>query len=141
MKKSAQQRAAISLMGAAGRFRRQARCILEGHGISSSQYNILRILRGAEGVLPIMAIRDRMIDREPSITRLIDRLEEKGLVRRQPSPEDRRRVDCSITAAGLALLDELDDPVDATDRRLMSGLTKTELRTLTELLDRVAVEE
>ena len=74
-------------MAAAGRFRRQAGCVLDGHGVSASQYNILRILRGAGGELPIMTIRDRMVDRQPSITRLVDRLDAKGLVRRTPSQE------------------------------------------------------
>ena len=140
MSMSGEQKAAIALMAAAGRFRRQAGCVLDGHGISSSQYNVLRILRGAGGELPIMTIRDRMADREPSITRLVDRLEGKGLVRRTHSKEDRRRVDCEITAEGSALLKDLDSPVDETDRCLMQGLTKADLRTLAGLLDRVAPE-
>jgi DNA-binding MarR family transcriptional regulator len=137
---SAQQRAAIALMAAAGRFRRQALSVLDGRGISASQYNILRILRGADGVLPIMTIRDRMVDREPSITRLIDRLEGKGLVRRTPCEEDRRRVYCAITTEGRALLEDLAEVVDEVDRRLLSGFTKAETEALSALLDRVAPE-
>jgi DNA-binding MarR family transcriptional regulator len=137
---SAQQRAAIALMAAAGRFRRQALSVLDGRGISASQYNILRILRGADGVLPIMTIRDRMVDREPSITRLIDRLEGKGLVRRTPCEEDRRRVYCAITTEGRALLEDLAEVVDEVDRRLLSGFTNAETEALSALLDRVAPE-
>lgn len=138
MSVSSEQKAVIALMAAAGRFRRQAGGVLDGHEVSTSQYNILRILRGAGGELPIMTIRDRMIDREPSITRLVDRLEEKGLVRRAPSQEDRRRVDCAITPDGSALLEELDNSVDEMDQRLMSGFTKGELKALADLLARVA---
>ena len=137
---SGEQKTVIALMAAAGRFRRQAGCVLDGHGVSASQYNILRILRGAGGELPIMTIRDRMVDRQPSITRLVDRLDAKGLVRRTPSQEDRRRVDCAITAKGAALLKELDGSVDETDRRLMGGFTKAELKALDGLLNRVAPE-
>ena len=81
-----------------------------------------------------------MVDRQPSITRLVDRLDAKGLVRRTPSQEDRRRVDCAITAKGAALLKELDGSVDETDRRLMGGFTKAELKALDGLLNRVAPE-
>ena len=73
-----------------------------------------------------------------SITRLVDRLEGKGLVRRTHSQEDRRRVDCMITAEGSELLEGLDGPVDEADRRLMNGFTKADLETLAGLLDRVA---
>jgi MarR family transcriptional regulator, organic hydroperoxide resistance regulator len=137
---SVQQKAAIALMAAAGRFRRQAVSVLDGRGISASQYNILRILSGADGVLPIMTIRDRMVDREPSITRLIDRLEGKGLVCRAPCEEDRRRVYCEITTEGRALLEDLAEIVDEADRRLMRDFTTAETETLCALLDRVAPE-
>ena len=113
---------------------------MDAHDISSAQYNILRILRGAAGPLPTMTIRDRMMDREPSITRLIDRLEGRGLVKRVPSEEDRRRVDCHLSPAGRALVDSLDEPVDTMDRELMKDLRQRELETVTALLDRIAPE-
>lgn len=82
-----------------------------------------------------------MIDPEASITRLVDRLEARGLVERVPSREDRRRVDCRLTGEGVALLAELDGPVDETDRALLVGLSEDELRTLIGLLERVAPEK
>ncbi len=81
-----------------------------------------------------------MIDREPSITRLVDRLESEGLLERLSSTEDRRRIDCRISKTGPVLLEELDGSVDDADRWLMRGFNRKELVTLTELLDRVAVE-
>ena len=134
---SAQQEAIVSLMQAAGRIRRQFGDVLGAEGIGSSQYNILRILRGAGGPLAIMTIRDRMFDAQPSITRLIDRLVERGLVDRKQCADDRRRVDCTITAEGLSVLDRLDGPVDVRDRELMARLTNAELETLSTLLEHV----
>ena len=140
MKPSREQRALVAVMSAAARLRRQAAGIVDTEGLSSSQYNVLRILRGAGDALPTMEIRERMMDREPSITRLLDRLVERGLVVRTPSEKDRRRVDCHITAAGLELLERLDGPVDAMDRRLMRGFSPSELDALSVLMDRVAPE-
>lgn len=142
MSRSEHQRTLVALMAAAGRIRRQFGDVVSAHGLGASQYNILRILRGAEGAtLPIMTIRDRMIHPEPSITRLVDRLEERGLVERAPCPEDRRRVDCRLTRAGRTLVDSLDEPVDRRDRELMSRLSRSELRTLRTLLDKVGLPE
>ena len=137
MAHSAHQQAIVSLMQAAGRVRRQFGDVLGKEGIGASQYNILRILRGAGGPLAIMTIRDRMFDAQPSITRLIDRLVERGFVDREQCADDRRRTDCSITAEGLAVLEGLDGPVDGRDRELMSRLKKSELETLSTLLERV----
>ncbi len=134
---SAHQQAIVSLMQAAGRIRRQFGDVLGTEGIGSSQYNILRILRGAGEPLAIMTIRERMFDAQPSITRLIDRLVARGFVDREQCADDRRRMDCTITAEGLAVLDRLDGPVDRRDRELMSRLVKTELETLSTLLKRV----
>lgn len=107
-------------------------------GISLPQYNVLRILRGAgETGLPTLSIRDRLVDLSPGITRLIDKLEESGLVTRERDPEDRRQVVCRITAAGRALLAELDPTVAANDALVAAALTATEQRTLVRLLDQV----
>ncbi len=137
---SAEQHTLIALLRAAGRVRRGFGSVVSDAGLTASQYNVLRILRGARTELPIMTIRDRMMDPEPSITRLIDRLEERGLVERRRCVDDRRRVDCSLTSAGLELVNSLDEPVDEMDRSLMKGLNRRELVQLKQLLDRVALE-
>jgi len=137
---SQEQEALISLFKAAGRVRRRFRGTLEFDGLTESQYNVLRILRGARGPLPIMTIRDRMMDPEPSITRLVDKLEKRGLVQRNRCTDDRRRIDCCLTAEGLDLVNSLDKPVDLMDREVMGGFTKAELRSMIDLLGRVGVQ-
>ena len=112
--------------------------VIEPHGITPQQYNVLRILRGAgSDGLPTLSIGERMIEQTPGVTRLVDRLERKGLVARTPCPKDRRRVFCRITEKGLDLLKELDDPVNRWDVQAVSILPPSELDSLITLLDRV----
>jgi DNA-binding MarR family transcriptional regulator len=107
-------------------------------GLSLAQYNVLRILRGAGAAgLPTLAIRDRLIEEAPAITRLIDKLERSGLVRRERSTPDRRQVICHATPKALALLEKLDDPVDAADAAATAMLTARERRELVRLLDAI----
>ena len=112
--------------------------VIEPHGITPQQYNVLRILRGAgpDG-LPTLTIGERMIEQTPGVTRLVDRLERKGLVARKPCSTDRRRVFCRITPKGLDLLKELDDPINRWDAQAVSVLPPSELDSLINLLDRV----
>ncbi|MFL6289525.1 MAG: MarR family transcriptional regulator, partial [Thermoanaerobaculia bacterium] len=96
--------------------RRAVGRVLEPYDITMQQYNVLRILRGAgEQGLPTLEIAERMVEHAPGVTRLLDRLEAKGLVRRQRCPEDRRQVLCWLTAGGTALVERLDEPVDSAD--------------------------
>jgi len=131
-------RAIVALCGSADRVKGFVGALVERHGITGQQYNVLRILRGAEPEgLPTLAIVERMIERAPGITRMIDRLEAKGLVARERRGADRRCVHCRITAAGLDLLGVLDRPVDAADRAAFGALNERELSQLTTLLERV----
>src|ERR671939_1018167 len=103
--------------------------------ITGQQYNVLRILRGAEpDGLPTLTIPVPMIERTPGITRMIDRLEAKGLVAREVRPHDRRCVYCRITAKGLSLLKLLDEPVEEANRAAFRGLSAAELELLVTLL-------
>lgn len=115
--------------------------LVEPHGISLQQYNVLRILRGAgkEGT-PTLDIADRMIEKTPGITRLLDKLEAKHLVRRKRCPEDRRQVLCWITDAGLNLLAELDKPVVQASISCLQSLTQAELKQLISILEKVRAE-
>jgi MarR family transcriptional regulator, organic hydroperoxide resistance regulator len=107
-------------------------------GISVSQYNILRILRGAQPqAIKSSDIADRMIYRDPDVTRLVDRLSKQGLVGREEDATDRRVVLVRITDAGLALLARLDEPVERHTKSVMAGLSPRQLRELCGLLDEV----
>lgn len=109
--------------------------LLKQYGLSHAQYNVLRILRGqAPGCLGRNEIRDRLVARMPDVTRLLDRMEDAGLVRRERDPRDRRCVPTYITAKGRALVDELDGPVTAHAKRMFGHLTDEQLDTLNKLL-------
>lgn len=112
--------------------------LLGRHDLTPQQFNVLRILRGAgKDGLPTLEVVERMVERTPGITRLIDRLEKKGLVERARSAEDRRQVYCRITSEGLTLLRRLDRPIDELDARALDPLTGDEVRRLIRLLDKV----
>ena len=103
--------------------------------ITGQQYNVLRILRGAEPHgLPTLTIADRVIEKTPGMTRMIDRLESKGLVTREIRPHDRRCVYCRITKKGLKLLKLLDEPVQEFNEQAFRGLSAKELEQLVALL-------
>jgi len=111
--------------------------ILKAEDLSATQYNVLRILRGAPDGLPCGEIANRMITRDPDVTRLLDRLEKRGLIVRWREAKDRRMVLAGITAEGLKLLARLDEPVQGTHRRQLGHLGKERLRTLAALLEAV----
>lgn len=115
----------------AGELKRRAR-------LTPVQYNVLRILRGARpGALSCRQIVERMITRDPDVTRLVDRLVTRGLARRARPTGDRRVVEVAITAAGLAVLRELDGTARALPDTLFGALSTTQLRQLSALLGRV----
>ena len=132
------QEAVVSLLRTAEVVRRHLAGAIEPHGITLQQYNVLRILRGAgEAGLPTLDIAERMIEQAPGITRLLDRLEAKGLVRRERCPTDRRQVLCWLAPAGAALLAGLDATVEEADAAVVAGLGAEERRTLLRLLEKV----
>jgi MarR family transcriptional regulator, organic hydroperoxide resistance regulator len=132
------QEAILALSRTADVLQRRFAELVEPHGISLQQYNVLRILRGAgrEGT-PTLEIVDRMIQRTPGITRLLDKLEAKRLVRRKRCPEDRRQVLCWITKAGLLLLADLDKPLVDAGTQAVDSLSTSEVRTVITLLERL----
>jgi DNA-binding MarR family transcriptional regulator len=136
--RSREQQATLGLLRTAEALKRSLAQLVESHGITAQQYNVMRILRGAgpEG-LPTLTIGERMIEQTPGVTRLVDRLERKGLVDRKPCPKDRRRVFCVITEKGLALLKDLDEPVNRWDAHNVAVLQPSDVDSLISLLDRV----
>ena len=121
---------------------RRVTATLAPHGITSQQYNVLRILRGAHPEpLPTLEVGARMIEQTPGVTRLLDRLERLGYVRRERGAMDRRLVECHVTDAGLALLAALDAPIDAVNRAAVAALDASERRALVTLLARLRASE
>jgi len=108
--------------------------LLKAEQLSSTQYNVLRILRGAAEGLPCGEIGQRMITRDPDITRLLDRLETRGLIARWRDSQDRRMVLARITPEGLKMLDRLDGPIQEGHRRQLGHLGRERLQALCELL-------
>jgi len=108
--------------------------VLKTEDLSANPYNVLRILRGSPEGLPCNEIAIRMITKDPDITRLLDRLEKRGLISRCRENRDRRMVMVRITPMGLKLLARLDEPVQAAHRKQLGHLGRKRLGTLTELL-------
>ena len=108
--------------------------VLKTEDLSATQYNVLRILRGAPEGLPCGEIANRMITRDPDVTRLLDRLEKRGLISRCRETRDRRTVMTRITPTGLKMLARLDKPVQGGHHRQLGHLGRERLRTLVELL-------
>jgi DNA-binding MarR family transcriptional regulator len=115
---------------------------LRPYEITRPQYNVLRILRGAgnEG-LASGEVGERLVGREPDVTRLLDRMEARGLVARQRGPVDRRVVTARLTEVGLRLVDALDGPIEALHSRQLGHLSRDELRSLSTLLERARHRE
>ena len=133
-----EQEAAVTLLRTADVVRRHLGSVIERHGITAQQYNVLRILRGAEPKgLPTLEIASRMIEEAPGITRLLERLEKKKLVSRCRRHDDKRCVDCRITPAGSALLAQLDAPVRTAAVEAFHNVNKLELAQLVLALDHV----
>ena len=127
----------VSLMRTADALSRGAEALLKPYTLSGTQYNILRILRGAgDKGLACREVGDRLISRDPDITRLLDRMESRGLIARAREKDDRRVVKTRITVEGLRLLNELDEPVRELHRRQLRHLQAKQLKQLSILLER-----
>jgi DNA-binding MarR family transcriptional regulator len=131
----------VNLLRTADALARGAEALLKPTGLSATQYNVLRILRGAgKKGLACREVACRMISRDPDITRLLDRMESRGLISRARGEEDRRVVKTRITPEGLRVLGELDAPVQELHRRQLHHLRPKELRTLSRLLERARMQ-
>ncbi|MBE0660390.1 MAG: MarR family transcriptional regulator [Bryobacteraceae bacterium] len=124
----------VTIQRAADRLIQEPQALLRSRGLSGPQYNVLRILRGAQGSLNCTEIGSRMINRDPDITRLLDRMEAKGWIERSRDGCDRRVVLASITEAGLNLLAELDTPILECHQRQFAGLDTGTKRLVAETL-------
>jgi len=135
---SLEDEAVVSLHRTADQLNGRFSDMLKPHGLSPTQFNALRILRGAgDGGRTCSEIAERMINRDPDITRLLDRLEHRGLVVRSREGRDRRVIITRITQAGLELLRGLDGPIEEFNRKQLGHLSEQQLRALVKLLEAV----
>jgi DNA-binding MarR family transcriptional regulator len=126
----------VSILKAADALSQQAEQLFKSAGLTGAQYNVLRILRGAEpdGLL-CRGIAERMISHDPDMTRMLDRMEKRGWITRERQKDDRRVIKTRITAEGLKLLRKLDQPVHDLHKNQFANLPATHLKHLAEILD------
>jgi DNA-binding MarR family transcriptional regulator len=128
----------VALLQTADSLGQEAEQLLKATGLTGAQYNVLRILRGAEPAgLPCRGIGDRMISHDPDMTRLLDRMEKRGLITRKRQTDDRRVVKTRITPQGLSLLKTLDQPVHDLHKQQFRHIPMPRLKTLGRLLEEV----
>ena len=129
----------VALLKASDSLASEADQLMKANGLTSAQYNVLRILRGAgpDG-LPCNTIAERMISRDPDMTRLLDRMEKRELISRERQKEDRRVVKVRITDEGLKLLKKMDAPIRELHKNQFAHMTSSRLKALMDLLTEVA---
>ena len=133
---SSEQEAVLNLLRTNDQFQNRFGKLFREFGLTPSQYNVLRILRGEGRPMPSLEIADRMIQVVPAITGLVDRLERLELVARRRCTEDRRVVYVEITPKALKVLKQIDTPLDQLHGRLIGHLTRAELKQLSRLLEK-----
>jgi DNA-binding MarR family transcriptional regulator len=133
-----EDRVFVAILKAADELAQEAEQLIRTADLTGTQYNVLRILRGAgpEG-LACRAIGDRMITHDPDITRLLDRMEKRGLITRERQKDDRRVVNTRITPQGLALIKPLDQPVRELHKKQFRHMAGARLKTLYDLLEEI----
>lgn len=135
-------RAFVAILAAADRLSLEAEQLVKRHGLTGTQYNVLRILRGAEpDGLACKGIGDRMISHDPDMTRLLDRMEKRTLITRERQTDDRRVIKTRITTQGLDILKKLDAPVLELHRRQFRRVSAADLKGLAETLEEIVPRE
>jgi DNA-binding MarR family transcriptional regulator len=131
-----EQEACLNILRTSDRFQNRFGKLCREFGITPSQYNVLRILRGVGRPMPCLDISERMVQLVPAMTGLLDRLETQELIRRERCTEDRRVVYIVLTNQGRELLDRMDRPVLELNKALLGHLTRAELKELSRLLEK-----
>ena len=128
------QEAFLSVARTEAQLRESIERLLEPHGLTLTQYNVLRVLRGAESEgLCRNEIRDRLVTRMPDVSRLLDRMETAGLIHRVRSTTDRRQVNTTLTTKGRKLVNELDGPMAKAHEKQLGHLDAKQLKSLIDL--------
>lgn len=136
--RSPEHEATLNLLRTAAAVSGQLDQVLKPFGLTTASYNVLRILRGSDpSALNCGEIRARLVTRMPDVTRLLDRMEKTGWLRRERQSEDRRQVHIALTPEGHRVLAEIDPLIEAEHRRCFSALDQEEIRSLIELLTEV----
>jgi DNA-binding MarR family transcriptional regulator len=132
----------VAILKAADSLSQQAEQLIKAAGLTGAQYNVLRILRGAEpNGLACSGIAEKMISRDSDMTRLLDRMEKRNLITRQRQKDDRRVIKTHITPEGLKLLKKLDQPVHDLHKKQFRHMSPARLKQLAELLLEVEKRE
>jgi DNA-binding MarR family transcriptional regulator len=132
----------VALLRAANVLEQDADQLLKSHHLTAAQYNVLRILRGAlPHGLPCRSIIERMISHDPDMTRLLDRMEKRGLITRERQTDDRRVIKTRIAPQGLDILKSLDQPVRDVHKRQFRHISAARLKLLGKLLEEVQQRE
>src|SRR6202790_4870612 len=134
---SPEEEALLSVVRTSDRLQIRSARLLREHGLTPSQYNILRILRGEGKPLPILEIASRTVTVVPGITGLIDRLEQAGFVSRMRCEKGRRVIYVALTDQGTKTLADLDEPLRALHRKLMGHMSPSDLKDLIRLLEKL----
>jgi DNA-binding MarR family transcriptional regulator len=136
--KSPQQLAIVAILETGDVLRRRFAAVMEPTGITLQQFNVLRVIHEAGGdPIPTLEIAARLIEQTPGITRLLDRLDERGLVHRERSAADRRIVLCGLTPAGAALVAQVAPSIDAIDHASLAGFEPDEIDAFLEMLEAI----
>jgi DNA-binding MarR family transcriptional regulator len=131
-----EERLFLTLLKTADALGQEAEQLTKSIGLTGTQYNVLRILRGAgQDGLPCRGIGERMISRDPDMTRLLDRMEKGGLITRARQKDDRRVVKTKITEEGLGLLQKLDQPMRELHKKQFRHMAAAQMKTLCGLMD------
>lgn len=133
------QKAAVNIIFSAGWLNERIKTWLETEDITPQQYNILRILRGSKTPMSTLQIRERMLDKMSDTSRIVERLQKKGMVEKKICPSDKRLVDVVISKKGVTLLEKLDRRNGELDS-LLQPLSAEEAQTLNALLDKMRAE-
>jgi DNA-binding MarR family transcriptional regulator len=133
------QKVVVNVLYTASWVQEQMKNFLKAEDITPQQYNILRILKGSNKPISTLQIRERMLDKMSDTSRLAERLQKKGLVNKATSAEDKRLVDITITAQGLAVLQRLDERNHDLDAIASNHLSAEEAATLNLLLDKMRI--
>src|SRR6516225_3048833 len=134
---SPEEEAALSILRTSDQLQIRFARLLREYGLTPSQYNVLRILRGEGKPLPILEIASRTVTVVPGITGLIDRLEQGGFVKRVRCEKDRRVIYVALTDHGIKTLAVLDEPLALLHRQLMGHLSPGELKDVIRLLEKL----